>query len=586
MLSKYSRLKLRRKFRARKKAVKASADNANKQLERHIFRRQHNWKTANRFVAGWIGLMVVLGFAVTLQYRGLGATYLSVQPAEGGIYNEGIIGNLNNANPIYATSPVDNAVASLVFSGLFNYDQKNNLVGDLASSWIADDTAKKYTVTLKENIYWHDGEKFNADDVVFTYKTIQNPDTQSSYFTTWRRIEVKKIDDLKVEFNLPNSYSPFPYLLTNGILPEHKLANIEPAKLRSNDFNNNPVGTGPFKWQEVNVSNNGDVKTETVQLIKNDNYFKGTVQLSGFSIKSYPDTKSLETGLKNKEIIGAANTSYLKDNGKNIDSLLFNQTSALMLFMNTQNELTKELNIRKALIKATDTKSISALLPYPVIPVDEPILRGQLGYNKAYAQLAFAPTEVDSILTEAGWLMVDGKQYRQKDGKELVIKLVSENNPDYAKFSQDIQNQWAKFGIKTEVLLADKQEINATVLEAKDYDVFLYPVSIGADPDVYVYWHSNQIDKSNLAKYKSIPADNSLESGRSRTDPALRKAKYEPFLKAWQSDIPAIGLFQPVFIYSTSVKVYNLEPGTINTPSDRYYQVYKWQINTKKAIQN
>jgi peptide/nickel transport system substrate-binding protein len=586
MLSRYSRLKLRRKFRARKKAIQASADNANKQLERHIFRRQHNWKTANRFVAGWIGLMVILGFAVTLQYRGLGATYLTVQPTSGGIYSEGIIGNLNNANPIYATSPVDNAVASLVFSGLFNYDQQNNLVGDLANSWVADDTAKKYTITLKDNIYWHDGEKFNADDVVFTYKIIQNPDTQSSYFTTWRRIEVKKIDDLTVEFNLPNSYSPFPYLLTNGILPEHKLASIEPVKLRSNDFNNSPIGTGPFKWQEVNVDSNGSVKSETVQLIKNENYFKGAVQLSGFSIKSFPDTKSIETSLSNKDIIGAANTSYLTDNGKNIDSLLFNQTSALMLFMNTQNDLTKEINIRKALIKATDTKAISAILPYPVIPVDEPILRGQLGYNKAYAQLPFAPEEVDKILTESGWSITDGQQYRQKDGKDLVIKLVSENNPDYAKFSQDIQNQWAKFGIKTEVLLADKQEINSTILESKEYDVFLYPISIGADPDVYVYWHSSQVDKSNLSKYKSNIADSALEAGRSRSDLALRSAKYEPFLKAWQADVPAIGLHQPVFIYSTSVKVYNLEPRTINVPSDRYYNVHNWQINTKKATQN
>lgn len=588
MLTRYSRLKLRRKFRARKKAVKNSADEANKNLERHLFRRQHNWQYARRFIIGWAGLMFLLGFGVTLQIRGLGSTYLTIEPAPGGVFSEGIVGNLNNANPIYSTSSVDNAVSALVFSSLFTYNKQNNLVSELASGWQADESAKVYTVTLKDNVYWHDGEKFDADDVVFTYNTVRNVDSQSNLYATWRTIKVKKLDDLKVEFTLPNSYSPFPHLLTTGILPQHKLANVEPVKLRSNDFNNNPIGTGPFKWQDVEVSTDGTVKTETIQLVKNDGYFKGQVQLAGFNIKTYPDKDQLEQALLAKDIDAAAGTAYLTDESKKLDTLLFNQTSQLMLFLNTQNPITKDINLREALIKATNKRAISSKLPYATVPVDEPILRGQLGYNKDYRQLSYSPDEVDKLLTDAGWVWQEGDQYRKKDGQELVLNLVSENSPDYSRFAEEIQNEWSKYGINTNVVLEETDKIVDTSLDNKEYDVLLYAINIGADPDVYVYWHSSQAEADatpgfNLSRYKSEATDAALEAGRSRTDAALRTAKYEPFLKAWQADVPAIGLHQPVFLYTTNIKVYNLDPAPINSPSDRYKQVFNWQINTQKT---
>lgn len=586
MLTKYSRLKIRRKFRARKKVVKQSADDANKQLERHLFRRQHNWQVARRFIIGWVGLMVLLGFGVSLQIRGLGNTYLTIEPTSGGVYSEGIIGNLNNANPIYTSSSVDNAVSSLVFSSLFNYNKQNKLVGDLASGWKADDNAKNYTVTLKDNIYWHDGEKFDADDVVFTYNTIKNVDAQSNLYSTWRGIKVKKIDDLTVQFTLPNSYSPFPHLLTNGILPSHKLNDLEPSQLRSSEFNNNPIGTGPFKWRDVSVLGNvKQSKSEIIQLVKNDGYFKGDVQLAGFNIKTYPDRENLESALKSKDIDGAAGTSFYARDNEKIKTLLFNQTSQLFVFMNTQSTLLKDNAIRKALIKATNVKDVSKKLEYSTIPVDQPILKGQVGYNEKYKQIAANSAEVDKILSDAGWTWAEGDQYRKKDGKELSLNFITENTPEYAQFSEEIQNQWAKLGIKTNVVLEESANMN-NILDSKEYDVLLYPINIGADSDVYAYWHSSQADDEtgrNLSRYKSDEADASLEAARSRVDNTLRAAKYVPFLESWQKDIPAIGIHQPVFLYSTNVKVYNLEESSINSPADRYKQVHNWQIKTKKT---
>jgi peptide/nickel transport system substrate-binding protein len=119
-----------------------------------------------------------------------------------------------------------------------------------------------------------------------------------------------------------------------------------------------------------------------------------------------------------------------------------------------------------------------------------------------------------------------------------------------------------------------------------DYDALLFGTSIGADPDVYVYWHSSQIDPNspvrlNFSQYSSAGADAGLEAGRTRLDPALRAAKYQPFLQAWQTDAPALGLYQPRFLYLTRGPVYGLEEATINSDIGRFRNVHNWQVREK-----
>jgi len=111
----------------------------------------------------------------------------------------------------------------------------------------------------------------------------------------------------------------------------------------------------------------------------------------------------------------------------------------------------------------------------------------------------------------------------------------------------------------------------------------LYGISIGVDPDVYIYWDSTQIDlrspaRLNFSQYSSKVADESLESGRTRLDPTLRAVKYQPFLASWQADAPALGLYQPRFLYLTHGPVYGLNEKAINADVQRYSQVHDWQI--------
>ncbi len=116
----------------------------------------------------------------------------------------------------------------------------------------------------------------------------------------------------------------------------------------------------------------------------------------------------------------------------------------------------------------------------------------------------------------------------------------------------------------------------------------LYGISLGPDPDAYAYWGSTQADERaanrvNFSEYKSTVADRALESGRTRSDPALRTVKYKPFLEAWRNDAPALALYQPRYLYVTRDTVFGFNPSVINVATDRYSNVAHWMIHQEKV---
>lgn len=594
MVSRYTRLRVRRKIRTRKKQVVGISETANKQLDRHIFRRWHNLKTSWRFLLGWLGLLVLLSVAVAFQTRALGSFYLEANPIAGGEYTEGIVGGFSNANPIYATSAVDATVSRLVFSPLLTYDDNNQLVGDLAASWEADARAMTYTVTLKPNLQWHDGKPLTADDVVFTYKTIQNPDVKSPLLTSWRGVKIEKVNDKTVKFTLPNSYSPFLHSLTTGIVPAHVLKSVSPDQLRSSAFNTkSPIGSGPFKWKGVAVTQDSKTaKSEIIHLSKFDAYTRGKPKLDAITIRTYETDDLLKQAVAAKEVITAAGLSMSdKEIATNYETTSFNLMTANMLFLKTTSPNLNDVKVRQALLKATDVPALDREVGYGVISVKEPLLKNQIGYNPAYSQIGFNKAEAAAQLEEAGWTLAPNEQYRKKDGQQLKLNLSYENSPEFSRIVNTLQKQWADVGVNLVVDVIQDSKESAKLVDSHEYDVFLYGINIGPDPDVYAYWHSSQIDKRtqihlNLSEYKSNIADMALEAGRTRVDPKLRAAKYKPFLESWRNDAPAIGLYQPRYLYISNQQIYGLTPKTINAPSDRFNDVHLWMIDTERSQKN
>src|SRR3989344_2185720 len=174
MIDPAKKLRVRRKFKRHLRQAEDIGAQTEEHIEKHFFKRLVRLFDVRRFVIGWIAFLVILAIGVTLQLRALGGYYQELKPAAGGVYSEGMIGSFTNASPLYATGLVDTTVSRLVFAGLLKYDSNDQLIGDLAETWKTEEDGKVYTVTLRPGLKWQDGKPLTAEDVVFTFSTIQN----------------------------------------------------------------------------------------------------------------------------------------------------------------------------------------------------------------------------------------------------------------------------------------------------------------------------------------------------------------------------------------------------------------------------
>ncbi len=595
MVDRVTKLRWRRRFRRGRKQVEGMGIQAEEQIEQHFFKRLSKLFDVRRFVIGWLSLVILLGVSVTMQLRALGSHYLELRPAPGGTFTEGMIGTFTNASPLYATGLVDSTVSHLVFAGLLKYDENNSLVGDLAESWQTDDESYTYTFKLRSHVSWHDGQPLTAEDVVFTFQTIQNPDAKSPLFRAWQGVDIKATDSSTVVFKLSTQLAPFIYSLTTGIVPKHLLQNVEPAQLRSSQFNTStPVGAGPFKWGTVESSAQGlDTKLQQIGLEAFEHYHGGKPKLQGFVIRAYVDEKHLLDHFDNKEINGLVGLDRLPDQFRNDDKI--NEYSAplsaeTMVFLRNDSELLKDVRVRQALVKSLDIPTIVNGLEYPSIVADAPLLRDQLGYNAALRQLPPNLEEANKLLDEAGWKRTDNQAIRTNGDKKLSMKFVAQNNADYTYVTKQVQKAWLGIGADVQVTLYPETDLQSSI-KNRDYDALLYGISLGVDPDVFAYWHSTQSDphatsRLNFSNYKSTTVDKALEAGRSRLDPSLRIAKYLPFLQAWRADVPAIALYQPRFLYITNGELFGFQPKAINIAADRLNNVQNWMIQQDYVPKN
>lgn len=576
----------RRQLQESQQQVEGLGVRTEKHLERHVFKRFGRLAPVKRFIFGWVALVLLLIVSVLIQNFLLSRQFQTLQPVPGGIYREGVLGTFTNANPLYATTSADTTVSRLVFSGLLTYDKNNKLVGDLAESYDVDAKGSTYTLKLRPNLTWHDGKPLTSADVLFTYQLIQNPDTQSPLQTSWQGITVTAPDPQTVVFKLPSSLASFPYNLTNGIVPKHILDKISPVDLRSSEFNTmNPVGAGPYAWQAIEVIGRDPGRSqEQIALKPFENYHHGKPKLDEFIVNAFASEESLVDALRSGRVTAAAGLSVVPkdiadDEAMVTQPLVLN--AATMVFFKTSTGILADKQIRLALVRATDAPVIIDALGYPTKPVKGPLLVNQLGYDPTLAQPPHNLEEAGKLLDAAGWkLGPDG--IRTKDGQKLTFTLSASDNPEYIKVTKLLQKQWKEVGVKLDVQYQDPGNFQNT-LSTHGYDAVLYGISIGTDPDVFVYWHSSQGDvrssnRLNLSEYKNNQADLALEAGRNRQDAATRIVKYKPFLQAFQQDAPAVGLYQPRFTYVTRGQVYGLDNMSPNSAVNRFDNVHNWQV--------
>ena len=519
-----------------------------------------------------------------------GITYYSKTtevPSYGGEYIEGIVGQPQHINPILsASNNTDDDLVQIIFSSLFKYDDQGKLTNDLVDSYEVSDDKTEYTIHLKNNVTWHDGQPLTASDVLFTVNLISDPAYKSPLRSNWQGIETSNSDDYTLNFKIKTPYVGFLSNLTFGILPKHIWESISPEKFALTSFNLEPIGSGPYKYSPSFIKDSsGNILS--YKLVANPNYFTGKPYISKITFNFYPDDTVI-TAYNQKEIMGISNvspkklseiklpqsTSLHKFNIPRYFAVFFNQTKSIPL----AND-----EVREALSYATDRQEIvDSVLDGNGNPVYAPILPGMLGYD-ADKKTDFDLEKANKILDDNDWERNDDG-WRNKDDVELHINLVTTDWPELFQTAQILQSQWEKIGVRVEVNNLSVSDIQQNYIRPREYEALLFGQVMGADSDLYSFWHSDQKRDPglNLSLFGDSETDKLIDAGRVEFDTEKRAQIYHDFQEKLTAEIPAIFLYSPDYIYPVNKKIQGINIENLVLPSERFANIDKWYIKTKR----
>jgi peptide/nickel transport system substrate-binding protein len=580
-MSNYFIFRYRRSSRRWRRFMRLSRKRVTTYIDRHIWGKWHQLRLVRRFLILWWLVLAVGGIGSFRQLTSLSHANQVESAVSGGTFTEAAIGTVKILNPILPESSPASSIDRLVFSGLTRYNAARQLEPDLATKWTVSPDGRVYTFKLRHGVKWHDGVPFTATDVAFTVAAIQNPDSRSPLASSWQGVTVATVGDDTVSFTLPAPLDSFLDSTTLGIVPRHLLEQVEPSALREADFNRHPVGTGPFEL------NNFAPSADEVQLTANKYYYFGRPKLDNFNFHFYESSRAALTAYTQHQVTspGVIAVDDLKQAAKSNHLLVTNLTLPVetTLFFDTTATNLNDAAVRTIISRALNRNALLlAGTGGGGQVITQPLLPGQIGYSAKYAPAALTIANANAALDAAGWgAKADG--VRQKDGQSLKLTLATTSGGELETVARAVAAQLSPLGIKVDVKAVSLDELQQSYMRPRNFQMLLFGVNVGADPDVYAFWHSSQSKDPgvNLSQYNSAAADSALESARIRTDPAIRAAKYDAFLKAWNTDSPAAVLYEPAYRYGLSDTVMGFTARSLVTAADRYYGVEQWTVHQK-----
>jgi peptide/nickel transport system substrate-binding protein len=512
----------------------------------------------------------------------------SAVPAYGGEYIEGIVGQPLNINPLLSQSnETDAELARIIYSGILKYDSQGNLTNDLAESYDISDDKMTYTVHLKKNAAWHDGETLSIDDIIFTVNLIADPAYKSPLRYNWQGIETARIDDYTIEFKIKSPYAGFLHNLTFGILPKHIWESVSPANFSLNSLNLEPIGTGPYKYSAIQKDSKGNILS--YKLISNPNYFEGKPYISKLTFNFYTNEDSVLDALNRKEIKGINVLTSQKieqiKTQKSVTIYKFKIPRYFAVFFNqTKSIPIASDEVRTALAFATDREQIiNDILGGNAQSAASPFMPGRIGYWENPDRHEYNLEKANEILNNSGWEKgTDG--IRAKDGEVLEINLVTTDWEELTATAQILKEQWGKIGARININSYSISDVQQNYIRPREYEALLFGQVVGADPDPYSFWHSDQKKDPglNLSLFGDSASDKLIEEGRMEFDPEKRSEKYIELQKIIEQEIPAIFLYSPNYIYPVSKSVKGIDIETLVSPHQRFANINNWYIKTKR----
>ena len=500
-------------------------------------------------------------------------------------------------NPMIQPRTPDSNVQCLIFDYLVIPDENLNYVGDLAESWDISDDGTVYTFHLQEGVKWHDGEDFNADDVVFTLTALASPEYTggnegrvmsivgaSEYQAgTADSVEgIKKIDDYTVEITLASPNAAFLSNMYVAMLPEHILGEESPADWGNDDFNRAPIGTGKYKFVEWEAG-------QYISLERNDEYFGTMPSIENVVVQFGADT-TLVAALLNGEIDVLYNLPATEiENVEAVDGVgvyNYEMMSVYYIGLNQLDPDLSDLRVRQALAYALDKQTIVDTVYGETATVANDIFPdNHWSHNPDVTVYEYNPEKAMALLEEAGYTMNASTGYYEKDGQTLHLTYDMSTSTDGRQVAALIQQYWKAIGVEMEVIEQDFATLayskllpnNATEeTTAESFQCYTLGFGVEADPEEYNAYLSTSTGAGswNFIHYSNPQVDELFQQQLLETDPDARADCFHQIAQIISDDVPWIPLYNKATSTGLSDRVQNFTADFrgIN------FQIEKWTL--------
>lgn len=460
-------------------------------------------------------------------------------------------------------------INALLFAGLTAHDEHNQVVPALAEKWDFDKESLTYTFKLRDGLTFHDGEALTSDDVKFTLEAILDPANQSEIISNYTDIaSIECPDDLTVKIRLKQVNVAFPDYMSIGVLPKHLL---EGKDLATDEFNQNPVGAGPYKMTEWDPA-------QSITMEKFSGYYGGEPKISKVIFNIVPDSDAkamqLEAGDIDMAQITPKSAKALAENENytiyNMDTadyraLAYNFSSPLFAeFPELANILSFGID-RDAVVK-------SVLLGEGETAYS-PLQMGAYN-NSDIEKFEYDPQKCENLLKEEGWSK-NSEGYYEKDGTELkfVISAMSDDQVrvDMAKMCA---NQLQKIGVNA----------TAEALPSLDWagqDACIIGWGSPFDPDDHTYKVFSTGAGDNYTSYANKDVDRILAEARHTDNDSRRQTLYKEFQEEMTKAMPYSFIAYVDADYAIAKKISGITPETVlgHHGVGVFWNIAEWEIN-------
>ncbi len=435
-------------------------------------------------------------------------------------------------NRLTATDAYEGRINGFIFDSLIERDNETlEFKPKLAKSWEVSEDKLTYTFQLRDDIRWHDGKPFTAEDVIYTFQQIMNDKVDTPHLRVYYKDikNLEKLDESTVRFTYAIPYfKALEFVGGIPVIPKHIYND-------GKDFNNHPanrfpIGNGPYRFVEWRTGKH-------ILLEKNPNYWDASKppKLNRILFKIISDDTVALQVLKKGELDLSSlrpiqwmrQTQTPKFDSTFVKHQYFTP-SYRYIGWNLRKPFFKDKKVRQALSRLVNRPAIVDKLEYGLGKmVTGPFWLFGYEYNRELPPIPFDPAGAKKMLEEAGWIDQDGDGIREKDGVKFEFTfLIPAGNAFYTRLASIMKKDFEQAGIAMDIQTMEWATF-VNNLNARNFDAVSLAWSFGFDEDPYQVWHSSQTAKgSNFVGFESQEADRLMEEARQVFDKDARAALY------------------------------------------------------------